>query len=170
MVSWRGEKHISSYQSNRKWRVSSWRAKSRQILQQNVFRRLASFPASPARPGKAVCGVCVCVGGGWLAFMTTSGPAGEGSLARSFVTCLRFWDLTWPGCPGVSPERRPGAAKTNKRREKHNMLVNKELDVRGRERLLSQPGSLDLTSYILPSVHVTDIHAGGSGLMYSGKA
>lgn len=45
----------------------------------------------------------------------------------------------------------------------------KELDVQGRERLLSQPGSLDLTSCILPGVDGGDIRAGCSGLMYAGK-
>lgn len=93
---------MSSYQSNTKWRVSSRRAKSRQILQRNVFRRLASFPAPPAGRGRAW---------GWgLAFMTAPGPDGQGSLAPSFVTCLRFWDLTWPGCPAPDEARRTGAA------------------------------------------------------------
>lgn len=40
--------------------------------------------------------------------MTAPGPDGQGSLARSFVTCLRFWDLTWPGCPAPDEARRGG--------------------------------------------------------------
>lgn len=64
--------------------------------------------------------------------MTAPGPDGQGSLARSFVTCLRFWDLTWPGCPAPGEARRGGrghrwGAKTNKCREKHNMLANKRI-------------------------------------------
>lgn len=43
-----------------------------------------------------------------LAFMTAPGPDGQGSLAHSFVTCLRFWDLTWPGCPAPDEARRGG--------------------------------------------------------------
>lgn len=49
-------------------------------------------------------------GGGGLAFMTAPGPDGQGSLAPSFVTCLRFWDLTWPGCPVPDEVRGTGAA------------------------------------------------------------
>lgn len=77
--------------------------------------------------------------------MTAPGADGQGSLAPSFVTCLRFWDSTWPGCPAPDEARRTGVtarvgcgcgcgwggglgvAKTNKRREKHNMLVNKRI-------------------------------------------
>lgn len=98
---------------------------------------LASFPASPARVGEAVWGG----GGRGLAFMTAPGPDGQERLAPSFVTCLHFWDLTWPGCPTPDEARRTGAAavvvvvvvvgggaaKTNKRRQKHNMLVNKRI-------------------------------------------
>lgn len=67
---------------------------------------LASFPASPARVGEAVWGG----GGRGLAFMTAPGPDGQERLAPSFVTCLHFWDLTWPGCPTPDEARRTGAA------------------------------------------------------------
>lgn len=61
-------------------------------------------------------------------------------------------------------------AKTNKRRGKHNMLVNKRIRRAGGVRLLSQPGSLDLTSCILPGVRGIDTRAGCSRLMYAGTS
>lgn len=128
--------------------------KSRQILQRNVFRHCTdfTFPVSLLflLPGP---------GGEELAIMMAPSPAprlmGREVWPPVFVTCLGFWDLTWLGVwqqTRRAEEGREGrdggvwegrGAKTNKHKEKYNMLVNKRIRRTGMERLLSVPGSVN---------------------------
>lgn len=151
----RGEKHISGYQSNRKWRVSSQRGKSRQILQRNAFRRRTdfTFPVSLLfllRRGVGGARAVAAMGGWWwwwwgISLYDGCRPlTGRGAWPPSFVICLPFWDLTWPGCPTPDQARRGrrrrrrlwqwqwgggqvGGKSKRKRGEKPNTLVNKRI-------------------------------------------
>lgn len=144
--------------------------KSRQILQRNVFRHCTdfTFPVSLLflLPGP---------GGEELAIMMAPSPAprlmGREVWPR-FRHLSRLLGFNMAGCLAADKEgeamlgrgvgwwRRRGwscvgrgahmwEAKTNKHKEKHNMLVNKRIRCMDMERLLSVLGSVDLTSSIL---------------------
>lgn len=136
--------------------------KSRQILQRNVFRHCTdfTFPVSLLflLPGPS---------GEELAIMMAPSPAPR-LMGREVWPRFRHLSLllgfNMAGCLAADKARRRGRghrweAKTNKHKEKYNMLVNKRIRRMGMERLLSVLRSVDLTSSVLLGMYYIDVQA-----------